>query len=244
MISIVIPTYNEAAFIGTLLASLTRQEMAERLELVVADNASTDRTCEIVQQYAAHFSELLIVKGGTPAEGRNSGALASQGDPIVFLDADLELREKTFLARNVSFFRARKLAAGSVRLVPMSYRTIDRAMVGFYNLILWPAVFIRPLGSMCIFASRTAFESTQGYPEDVAMAEDHDFVLRCSRFGKYRIMPASAYFSVRRLDKEGRFGLARKYLRATALRVFRGPILSFDYEFGYSKDSSTMEGGR
>jgi glycosyltransferase involved in cell wall biosynthesis len=242
MISVVIPTYNEAAFIGRLLESLASQEHEESLEVIISDNESTDQTREVAGRFLHSFSNLLIVEGGTPAVGRNRGAKASTGNPIFFIDADLELRDPMFLNRNVSYFRSRDLAAASVRLSPISRNPVDHILVGAYNALLVPAVYVRPLGSMCIAADRTIFERSGGYPEDVVMAEDHDFVLRCSKVGRYGIMPLCACFDVRRLDKEGRLPLVLKYLRASALRVFSGPITEFDYDFGcFSRDCSDVQ---
>jgi glycosyltransferase involved in cell wall biosynthesis len=237
MISIVIPAYNEERFIGTLLGALAAQEIDEAVEVVVADAHSRDKTRAAIEKFRDRFANMRIVDGGLPAAGRNRGAEASCGDPIVFLDADMDLPDRNFLARNVGHFRRRGLAAATTELRPLSIKTVDRAMVGFYNLILRPAVFVRPLGSMCIVVTRTAFERTGGYPEDVIMAEDHDFVLRCSKIGKYGILPVPAHFNMRRFDKEGRWGLAYKYLKASVIRVFKGPIKKFDYEFGYSDDN-------
>jgi glycosyltransferase involved in cell wall biosynthesis len=232
MISVVIPAYNEEGFIGTILETLAAQEIDEPVEVVVADARSKDRTRAVVESFRGRFANLAIVDGGLPGPGRNKGAKASSGDPIVFLDADMKLPDRNFLARNIGYFRLHRLGAATTKLVPQSDKWFDKIAVGFYNLLLWPAVFIRPLGSMCVVASREVFEKTGGYPEDVIMAEDHDFVLRCARFGKYRILPVAAHFNVRRFDKEGRWGLILMYLKATATRVFRGPIKKFDYEFG------------
>lgn len=236
MIAVVIPTYNEEALISRVLGSLAMQEVNEPLEIVVADNMSRDRTRQIAETFRKRFARFIIVEGGTPAVGRNRGAYASHGDPIFFLDADLELCDPTFIDQNVNYFRLHRLAAASVRLVPQSEKWVDHAMVKVYNLLLSAAVPFRPLGSMCIVVSRFTFERTGGYPEEVAMEEDHDFVLRCSKIGRYRILPMRAYFSIRRLEKEGRLLLVVKYIRAFILRIFCGPITAFDYEFGYPQE--------
>jgi len=236
MISIVIPAYNEESFIGTILESLAVQEIDEDIEVVVADAKSKDRTRAVAESFRSRFAKFMIVEGGLPAPGRNRGAEASTGNPIVFLDADMALPDRNFLARNISYFRLNNLGAATTKLVPQSRNIFDHIMVGFYNLLLWPAVFVRPLGSMCIVVTRETFEKVGGYPEDVIMAEDHDFVLRCAKVAKYRILPVPAYFNIRRIVKEGRLGLALVYSKATILRVFRGPIKKFDYEFGYAED--------
>src|ERR1700676_2343058 len=236
MISVVIPTYNEAKFIGTALESLARQEIREPLELILADNFSKDRTREIAERFRCKFADLLIVEGGTPAVGRNKGGRASTGNPIFFIDADLDLRDPAFLARSVSYFRMHRLSAASVRLAPLSEKLIDHVLVGLYNSLLWPAAFMRPLGSMCIVAERSVFERSGGYPEDVVMGEDHEFVSRCSKIGRYRIMPVRAHFNVRRHEKEGRLTLVYKYILATVLLMLRSPITTCDYEFGYPEE--------
>lgn len=236
MISVVIPAYNEEKFIATALESLAAQKLDEPLEVIVADAHSKDKTREAVESFRGKFANLAIVDGGMPAVGRNRGAEASSGNPIVFLDADMALPDPVFLARNMEYFRKHDLAAATTKLVPQSKNWLDHLFVGFYNMILWPAAFVRPLGAMCIVASREAYEKSGGYPEDVIMAEDHDFVLRCSKFGKYRILPVAAHFHVRRFIKEGRVRLVLVYLKATILRVFTGPIKKFKYEFGYGED--------
>jgi glycosyltransferase involved in cell wall biosynthesis len=232
VITVVIPTFNEGKFIGILLESLAIQTVPEDLEIVVADNRSVDDTCIVAERFRARFARLLIVEGGTPAVGRNKGAAASSGNPIFFIDADVRLVDRVLIAKSVLYFRSRHLAVATIRLQPRSRRWVDQLMVGAYNLLLWPAMFVRPMGSMCIVADRSAFEAVGGYPEDVAMAEDHDFVLRCAKTGRYRIIPGRAEFNVRRLEKEGRFNLLRKYIHVTLVRLWRGPVTEFRYDFG------------
>ena len=242
MISVVIPTLNEERFLGVLFESLAAQVISEPLEIIVADNYSTDRTREVVKAFTGRFERLTIVDGGSPAVGRNAGALSGSGDPIFFLDADLELRDSHFLANNVNYFRERDLAAATVRLSPLSGRWCDHVLVSLYNGILLPAALIRrPLGSMCIAAARSVFNVVGGYPEDVAISEDHDFAQRCVRIGRYGILPIRAHFSVRRLEREGRIPLCLKYIKASYLRTFRGPIREFDYEFGCFGNQGDLE---
>jgi len=97
-----------------------------------------------------------------------------------------------------------------------------------------------PSGSMCIVVTRTVFEKSGGYPEQVHMSEDHDFVRSCAQHGSYDVLPHHVDFSVRRLEKEGRWGLAYKYAKVTAYRTFVGPITKpiVEYHFSYSDSES------
>src|ERR1044072_4428653 len=136
MISIIIPAYNEERFIGTVLESLAAQEIDEPVEVVVGDAHSNDRKREVVMSFRDRFASVKVVYGGLPSVGRNAGARASSGDPLVFLDADMDLPDPRFLARNVSSFRLRGLSAATVKLVTKSRNWLDHLMVGGYNLIL------------------------------------------------------------------------------------------------------------
>ena len=236
MITVAIPTKNEEKHIGALLESLVQQDVYEELEVVVADAASTDRTREIALSFQKRFARLLIVEGGMPAHGRNNAARASWGSPIFFIDADMTLPDTGFVRTCTQYFRSHALAVAATPLVPRSTKTIDRFLARINNVILYASRYTLPAGAMCVVASRAAFERSGGYPEDVLMSEDHDFVRRCARYGRYGILPLSAHFSVRRLEKEGRLHLAYKYTAVTAYRMFVGPIRKpvVRYEFEYT----------
>jgi len=68
LVSIGMPVYNEERFIGTAIRSLLQQTY-QNLELIVSDNASTDRTGEIGESYARNDSRLRYVRNS-----RNLGA--------------------------------------------------------------------------------------------------------------------------------------------------------------------------
>jgi len=239
MISVVIPTLNEEKNIVTILNSLALQKIDEGIEVVIADAHSQDKTKEKALEFKKKFKNLLIVEGGLPAVGRNRGALASTGDPIFFIDADMVILEDDFLKKAVDYFRGKNLSIATTYLYPQSKKIIDHILIGIYNILLRPAKFIRPMGAMCIVASREMFERVGGYPEDVVMAEDHEFVNNCSKKGRYDIIPLYITMSVRRFDKEGRLKLLLKYLMATIHTLFKGPIKKpiFKYEFAsYDKE--------
>jgi Glycosyl transferase family 2/Sulfotransferase domain len=69
LISVGIPVYNEERYLPELLDSIVEQTH-ENLEIVVSDNASTDRTWEIIQQYAARDTRFRATR-----QRKNIGAL-------------------------------------------------------------------------------------------------------------------------------------------------------------------------
>lgn len=86
-----------------------------------------------------------------------------------------------------------------------------------------------------MLVSKRLYERVGGFNQELKLAEDHDFVKRASAFRPLRVLQKSQIqFSVRRLEKEGRLNLAKKYLAVEFHRAFRGEIHDdiFDYAFG------------
>jgi len=93
LVSVVITAYNYAEFIAAALDSVLQQSYRS-IEIVVADDGSTDDTPEIVSRYAVRDPRVGLVRGqnvGQPAN-TNRGVAATSGEIICFLDADDEFR--------------------------------------------------------------------------------------------------------------------------------------------------------
>jgi glycosyltransferase involved in cell wall biosynthesis len=87
LISVVVTVRNEEKRIGNLLDSLMVQE--EPFEVVITDAYSTDRTCDIVREYAERYDHIhLYKKGGTRGVGRNYGVEKAGGKVVAFVDGD------------------------------------------------------------------------------------------------------------------------------------------------------------
>lgn len=88
--SFVIPAYNEAADIADTLESVWAQRYPAQ-EIIVVDDASTDETPDIVRDLKNRGRDVTLIAHEMNrglAAARNTGALAAQGDVVVFLDAD------------------------------------------------------------------------------------------------------------------------------------------------------------
>jgi len=235
MITIVIPVKNEETVLPCLLESIRRQTLQPR-EIIVADAGSTDRTCEIAARYGAR-----VVEGGLPGPGRNQGARVAQTDLILFLDADVELRDPEFLERSVGEMLERKLDLATCDVFPLSDAWIDHVLHTAYNVYarVWGDVFPHAPG-FCMFVRRSTHESIGGFDEAVVFCEDHDYARRASKVGSFGFLRATKIpVSIRRLDRDGRVNIAIKYLLAELHLATLGPIRHdhFKYSFGHKKDS-------
>ena len=85
-ISIVIPSYNCARYVGETLDSVMRQTCAAS-EVIVVDDGSTDATEPVVRSYEPRVHYIHQANSGV-AHARNRGLAEARGDWIMFLDAD------------------------------------------------------------------------------------------------------------------------------------------------------------
>jgi len=90
LISVVLPTYNRAAFLPEAFRSVETQTY-DRWELIVVDDGSTDETSEIVDRFSAtcsHPVRVICQANAGAYAARNTGLDAAVGDAVAFFDSD------------------------------------------------------------------------------------------------------------------------------------------------------------
>ena len=88
LVSIIIPTYNHAKFIGKALNSVKNQTY-KNWEAIVIDNNSTDETNKILNNITdTRIKHIKIDNKGVIAKSRNIGINVANGERIAFLDSD------------------------------------------------------------------------------------------------------------------------------------------------------------
>jgi glycosyltransferase involved in cell wall biosynthesis len=87
VISVIMPTYNRAAYIRQAIESVLSQE-GPALELIVVDDGSTDATPDILKGFPAQKIRYLRQENQGPAAARNTGVAEARGELIAFLDSD------------------------------------------------------------------------------------------------------------------------------------------------------------
>src|SRR5580693_2142943 len=109
-LTIVIPAKNEAKLIPRLLTSLTNQDYSKMssTRVLVADANSTDGTAEVVRSFSDRLN-VKVIRGGMPSVGRNQGAAQADTPYILFLDADIELADRSLLRRCAERAQSKRL---------------------------------------------------------------------------------------------------------------------------------------
>jgi glycosyltransferase involved in cell wall biosynthesis len=169
VVSVIIPARNEAARILAVLNAVQRQSArCTDLEIILVDDGSTDETVALARSAGVKVLEMRAPgEGGNPAAARNRGARTSQGDPIVFLDADCVVTEGWLEALLSAHDRGATVVGGSLALpegLPASARC--DYYCGWY--LVHPAV---PAGRVPhhpppnLSVRREAFLSTAGFSD-------------------------------------------------------------------------------
>lgn len=110
LVSIVMPAYNCAEFIGTSLDSIINQTY-RIWEVIVIDDCSVDNTAEIVKDYMKKDSRIKyfkLEKNSGAAVARNTAVNLAQGKYIAFLDSD-DVWFSDKLSKQISFMKKNKI---------------------------------------------------------------------------------------------------------------------------------------
>jgi len=206
LISVIIPAHNEIQLLPRLLdtVDLARERFAggrDAVEVIVADNASTDGTGELA---ATRGCKVVTVEKRCIAAARNGGARVASGMILCFVDADTQIAPETFDVVSVASDRS-DVVAGSTggRMERMS------PGIAVTFALLFPVLFLTNIDAGVVFCRRPDFEEIGGYDEDRLIGEDVAFLLELRGVGRkrgqrlIRLKGAKAIYSTRKFDQHG-----------------------------------------
>jgi rSAM/selenodomain-associated transferase 2/rSAM/selenodomain-associated transferase 1 len=191
-VSVIIPTLNEEASIGS---ALLRVVGMPDIEVIVADGGSTDRTAELARCMGAR----VITSPAGRAQQMNAGARQATGETLVFLHADTLLPEGWPEAvRDILNWPGTALGAFAFRLdhTSASTKIIEKLANVRAKLMQMP------YGDQVLFLRTGLFHRVGGFL-DLPVMEDFEFVRRVRRLGKVQIAPLPAVTSSRRWRRLG-----------------------------------------
>ena len=171
MISVIIPTLNEAGNILQTIESVRQQDRGA--EIVVADGGSVDGTPEIVRPHA----RVIHSRRGRAVQ-MNAGARCAAGDVLLFLHGDSRLAPGAMAKMRQTLDNPR-IAGGSFTLV----FDVDNFWLRFYAFCSTIDCLCFRYGDQGIFVRPIIFERMQGYAE-IPLMEDIDLMRRLPRYGR------------------------------------------------------------
>jgi glycosyltransferase involved in cell wall biosynthesis len=179
-VSVIIPTYNSARYLGDAVDSVLAQSFTD-FEVLVIDDGSTDDTASLMCQYSSPVRYIRQENGGV-SRARNRGIDESSGRYVAFLDADdtwhrnkLE-RQLSALDQNCDYQACYSaFTIGDNDLSPLETRRSKRCGSTIEDLLLRGNVVGTPSTVLC---DRSLFKVTGGFDPETSQCADWDMWVR------------------------------------------------------------------
>ncbi len=190
--SILVPAYNEEQSIASCLSSLTSINYDEK-EIIIVDDASTDRTVQTVEKF---FNKGVVLvkreKNGGRAAALNSGLQKATGDIVVTTDADtvvpcnwLQKFRSSFEQQDVVAVGGGYQAYNKDKLLAHATSVLDQILNGVLKKSLVP----NKLSGVNSAIRRNALLSLEGFSENSWWSEDSELGWKLKRTGKVAYDP-------------------------------------------------------
>lgn len=189
-LTIVVPAKNESRLLPKLLESLCQQDYSHlcSTKVLVADAGSTDGTQELAWSFAGRL-DLEVIPGGLPSVGRNAGARRAHTRYVLFLDADMELKDPSLIRRAMDLATRRKLHCVTTNIWCSNGRLRDHLLYVGNNIAQYGSMLVRPFSTgMFMLFAKSEFDRLGGFHEGALYAEDYLLSKKVarSRFGIVR----------------------------------------------------------
>jgi glycosyltransferase involved in cell wall biosynthesis len=225
--SIIVCAYNEEQLLPDCLESLLRQSFPPD-EIIVVNNASTDRTAEVASLPGIHVVD-------EPRKGlviaRETGRRISTGDVLVYVDADCRAPRDWLQRIRQEFSGPHPPVAVTGPYRFYDWDVVGRWLVRLYDFSVAPAThvlaqYVFGLGAVLYggnFAvTRAALDAIGGFDTSIEFhGEDTNLARRVSRAGRVRLTQSCWVFtSARRYKTMGRGKVFRLYVRNFCSEIF------------------------
>lgn len=213
-VSVIIPARNEEKYLEKTIESVKKQKY-KNIEVVVVNNGSRDKTFEIAKLYSDKTISFDLELGIGGA--RNEGVKLTDGDILVFLDADTYLSPNAI--KNIVDYTTFN-TVGTCKGVPATKDIIAKLFFLGKNF-LYKNKIIESAATGIIFCHRKIFNEINGFNPETH-AELIDFINKVIKMGgKYKFLD-NCYVttSMRRYEKDGYFKTTLFWFKWKIISIF------------------------
>jgi glycosyltransferase involved in cell wall biosynthesis len=202
--------------------------------VLVADANSTDGTPDIVMSFRGLLN-VSVIRGGMPSVGRNHGAAIADTPYILFVDADVELADRTLLRRCMERAQKRGLHCLTTNIICSEGSWIDKVFYGANDMFQYLSYLHRPFATgMFMLFDRKKFWELGGFHEQILFAEDYRLSQQVEQ-KRFAIVRGGVYTTNRRFKRMGHLRVGWLFLK-TALNYWNEKYFLRDHKYWAEPD--------
>jgi hypothetical protein len=190
LVSIITPSYNQAAFLEQSMRSVLAQDYSP-VEYIVVDGASTDGSLEIIRRYADRLAWWVSESDEGQADAINKGLLRARGEIVAWLNSD-DLYMPGAIRAAVTALQADArlgMVFGDAITIDSRGRPLNRLTFGDWGLA--ELVGFRIICQPAVFMRRAALDQAGLLDPSYHFLLDHHLWIRLARLGPIQHIPAS-----------------------------------------------------
>jgi len=204
--------------------------------VLVADAASTDGTPEIVLSFRDRLN-ISVIPGGMPSVARNHGATLADTPYVLFLDADIELADRTLVRRCVERAQGKQMHCLTTNIICRDGSWIDKVFYAVSDGFQYLSYLHRPYATgMFMMFERKKFWELGGFHEQILFAEDYRLSQQVQR-KRFAIVRGGVYTTNRRFQRMGHLRVGWLFLR-TALNYWNEKHFLRDHKYWADPESA------
>ena len=244
-VSVIIPAYNEEKNIAKAIESVLNSNYPkEKLEIIVVDDKSRDRTVEVAKRYEKYGVKVIRRKRrGNAALAKNDGIKKAKGEVIITMDADSVMRKDAILRFMEAFDEGCVGISGAVR-VKNKRNIIEKLQWLEYDMILFfrkateliHSVYVTP-GGMSAFLKEKIIEVGLFNPKSITEDQEIAFKLQkknykvcsCLKSIAYTLVPSTLKGFILQRVRWIRGGLMNRFLHKELFNIKYGDFVIFGF---------------
>ena len=181
-------------------------------KVLLADAGSTDGTQELALSFAGRL-DIEVIPGGLPSVGRNAGAQRAKTPYVLFIDADMELKDPTLLRRAMALAEQRKMHCVTTNIWCVQGTVRDQVLYFLNNVAQYGSLLFKPFSTgMFMLFDKRVFDHLGGFHEGALYAEDY-LLNKKVRNRKFAIAGGCIHTTNRRFRSMGHLKIVGMFLK-------------------------------
>ena len=208
--------------------------------VLVADANSTDGTPDAVLVFRKHLN-VSVIRGGMPSVGRNRGAAVADTPYILFVDADIELADRSLVRRCVERAQSKQLHCVTTNIICRDGSCVDKVFYAVNDCFQYASYLHRPFATgMFMMFDRKKFWQLGGFHEQILFAEDYRLSQQVER-KRFSVVRGGVYTTNRRFKRMGHLRVGWLFLK-TAMNYWNEKYFLRDHKYWAEPESAGHRG--